>query len=65
MGYNILKSFKYIGYTMNIPQKWLDQFDPQYQNNLKFVERLGLTAFGLLCIGVGVGGTVLIYELVL
>ena len=49
---------------MNIPQKWLDQFDPQYQNNLKFVERFGLTAFGLLCIGVGVGGTVLIYELV-
>jgi hypothetical protein len=47
---------------MNIPEKPLDKFDPQYQNNLKFVERFGLTAFGLVCMFIGVVITILVYE---
>ena len=49
---------------MNIPQKPLDKIDPQYQNNLKFVARFGLTAFGLVCMLLGAILTIGIYEFV-
>jgi hypothetical protein len=49
---------------MNIPEKRLDKFDPQYRNNLKFVERFGLTAFGMVCMVLGAVFTVAIYEFV-
>ena len=50
---------------MNIPEKKLDKFDPQYQNNLKFVERFGLTAFGLVCMLIGAILTIGVYEFII